>query len=594
MQEQRKWAGSVPVGNLSSFRLAARSIGKTVLDWPGRHKGIVIAMTAVLLLVFAWSGPFSFFSQRANFPLELRPDLAGNFGEIRTDHLHTGLDIRTGGKENLPVYSVAAGFISRIEVSEHGYGKVLFVQHPNGTTTVYAHLNHFNRELDELVAYTQTITQQFELELRPKCTKFPVKKGQLIGYTGNTGDSQGPHLHYEIRSTSSGIRLNPLRNKIGPRDVRAPQLEAAYWYDRTRSIYTTTAQQLPNSGEVIVSSPVIGLGITAMDRFSGNKFRMGVYQTAVYLDDSLIYQFKLDSLSESDSRYANALIDYPHWINSGKRIQFLFTLPGNHIQSLQHSQQKGLIRLTDTKTHVLKLRLTDYAGNSSSQSWNIRRTPNSSNRQPPTPQPYWLHSNRAGEISRADFMLLYNRNSFYDEAPFWAATAPGKNSNSASNQLLLSKNRVPVHEGYTIKLRTTLPRSDKRRPSVVLLLKTGKTRTAIPGNWESDFYKAVLPAFGDMELVIDQEAPKLNKAMLTEKDAQGNAILVLDCSDNLGSIAYFSAQLNEKWIRYEKKGMQYRVILQGVGLNNSQTIRIRLRDLAGNEREEKIRLKDLL
>jgi murein DD-endopeptidase MepM/ murein hydrolase activator NlpD len=155
-------------------------------------------------------------------PLGIKVELAANFGEVRTDHYHMGLDIRTNGKENLPVYATADGYISRVTIEEGSFGKAIYITHPNGTMSVYGHLNKFMPALEDIVRTKQYKDERWEQDIHFTNTDLPVWKGMLVAYSGNTGASEGPHLHFEVRDVHTGNNLNPLQNGFGLKDNIAP------------------------------------------------------------------------------------------------------------------------------------------------------------------------------------------------------------------------------------------------------------------------------------------------------------------------------------------------------------------------------------
>ena len=142
-------------------------------------------------------------------PLEIPLILSGTFAELRSNHFHSGLDIKTQQQSGLKVMAAASGFVSRIKVSHFGYGKALYITHPNGYTTVYAHLQNFNPEIDAYIKHRQYKNESYEIELFPKAGELLVNNGDIVAYSGNTGGSGGPHLHFEIRNKQEHP-MNPM------------------------------------------------------------------------------------------------------------------------------------------------------------------------------------------------------------------------------------------------------------------------------------------------------------------------------------------------------------------------------------------------
>ena len=175
-----------------------------------------------------------------DYPLSVKPLLNANFGEMRPNHFHMGLDLNTGARENLPIYAPADGYLSRIKIESGGFGRALYFNHSNGTTTVYAHMNSFLSAVEQFLEQKQYEQETWKIDLQVPAGKFTVKKGQLIGYSGNTGASEGPHVHFEVRDTKTENCLNPLRNGISMEDNLAPEVLKLALYDYDKSMYEQT------------------------------------------------------------------------------------------------------------------------------------------------------------------------------------------------------------------------------------------------------------------------------------------------------------------------------------------------------------------
>src|SRR3569833_2245428 len=301
-------------------------------------------------------------------PLDRSLQLAANFGELREGHFHMGLDVRTGGREGLPVYAAADGYISHLSISASGLGNALFITHPNGIVTVYGHLQRFNDSLASMAIHNQYTTQAWRQEIDLPANTYPVNKGDLIAYSGNTGASRAPHLHFEMRDAVTGVNINPQLKGLSIEDNLPPVIHGLYWYDRRYSIYMTRAQKIPlisRNGQLHtqqpltrLSSPLISLGITASDQSAPSSHISGIYGATLWLDDYQIHQFNLGWMSASDTRYINACIDYGKWLRSDIYVQHLSTLPGNHAPIFM-AKRDGLIRLKDTLIHTIRIRVTD-------------------------------------------------------------------------------------------------------------------------------------------------------------------------------------------------------------------------------------------
>ena len=270
----------------------------------------------LILLLLPCSVVFAQQNQREAYPkdyfrnpLGIPLQLSANFGEVRKDHFHMGLDIRTQQKENLPVYAAADGYISRVSIEQGGYGKAIYIQHPAGYTTVYGHLNSFYDTLEQFLKSKQYYDEQWEQDFSLSPQQFPVKKGQFIAFSGNTGASGGPHLHFEIRDSRTGYNLNPMLFDLGIPDNIAPYLQGLYWYDRRYSTYQTSPQRIPvtklasgyrtTDSLVRLGSPLVSFGIRAEDKTNNSPFLFGVYEAGIWVDDSLRCYFQLNNFSDT-------------------------------------------------------------------------------------------------------------------------------------------------------------------------------------------------------------------------------------------------------------------------------------------------------
>ncbi|HPI70508.1 MAG TPA: M23 family metallopeptidase, partial [Tenuifilaceae bacterium] len=290
--------------------------------------------------------PFFTIGQNAEKIYDLFPPisgplyLSGSFGEIRTNSFHGGIDIRTGGKIGAKVFASESGYISRIRVGGTGFGKAIYIQHPQGITTVYAHLNHFSQRIDEFVKEYQYRQKSFEVDIYLKPNDIKVKRGEQIAISGNSGSSGGPHLHYEVRQTDEQIPVNPAFSNLPITDTIAPVVNAAWIYplDSTSIIDTKSKKkellvQAKGSGYIVKDTikaiGPVGMGIKAYDFLSGGSLRCGVYSISMAVNGNSVYHFNANRFSFNEVRYANSHIDFEERQLTGKRIHRLFLDPNN-------------------------------------------------------------------------------------------------------------------------------------------------------------------------------------------------------------------------------------------------------------------------
>src|SRR5829696_5022576 len=319
------------------------------------HKKLLILFFSIIYIQVssAQNYPKNYFRHPLNVPMQL----VANFGEIRANHWHMGLDIRTQQRENLPVYASAEGYVSRIVVEPSGFGQAIYIAHPNGFTTLYAHMNAFYPALQQHVKDEQYRKESWKINLSFSPDEFPLKKGDYIGLSGNTGGSAGPHVHFEIRDTKTEKVLNPLLFGFPIPDAVPPSVVRLAMYDRNKSTYQQSPQllnlQRTRNNTIRVGSNRISFAVGATDRFSGSNNPNGIYAARVYVDEKPVSSFTLDNISYDETRYINAQIDYPYDYRGGASLQHLTPLPGATEVAYNTYGRDGIIHLTDNEPHAV-------------------------------------------------------------------------------------------------------------------------------------------------------------------------------------------------------------------------------------------------
>lgn len=319
-------------------------------------------------------------------PMDLPLNLSGNFGQLRSTHFHAGLDIRTNQAIGQRVYAVADGYVARVRVNIYGYGKVVYVNHPNGKTTLYAHLDQFSNNLNELVEAEWQKTHRYEVDLQLKPWQMPVKSGELVGLSGNTGGSGGPHLHFEIRDTKTDDILNPLKNGYSIADTKKPVFselklyslepsgtvngrveQAAIPVTGSNSLYVSKLPEITASGK-------IGIGVNAYDPLDLNSFRMGLYKVRLSVNGETVYGYTLDRLSHDEGRRIPIHCDYDDHISANNAMEKLWVLPGNDSRQYDYGPGSGVITVQDGKIYKCRIEAEDANGNASALEFTIRGT----------------------------------------------------------------------------------------------------------------------------------------------------------------------------------------------------------------------------
>ena len=308
-----------------------------------------------------------------SLPIDIPIFLSGTFGELRSSNIHAGIDIKTQGREGFPIKAVSDGYVSRIKVSTSGYGKAVYISHPDGKTSVYAHLKKFSAPLIREIRKKQYDIQSYEVELFFEPTKLPVSKNEIIGFSGNTGGSFGPHLHFELRETTTQKPINPLLSHYDIKDSVRPIIHSLIAYPISEDAIVNSAKQelqIPfqkindsiYAADPIVANGKIGLGIGTYDRHDNTYNRNGVYSITAKLNGRRIQQIQFSKIRFSDSEYLNTLIDYPRYSRTRQRIQKLFRSSGNELDFFDHLED-GLINVEIGKDYAYQIKVSDANNN---------------------------------------------------------------------------------------------------------------------------------------------------------------------------------------------------------------------------------------
>ena len=301
-------------------------------------------------------------------PLDIPLVLSGTFAELRGNHFHGGIDIKTQGRSGLKIYSVAAGYVSRIAVNPYGYGNALYLRHPEGYTTVYGHLNAFYPELEAWVEEQLRDRSKNDGNLYPSPEQFKVTRGQLVAFSGNTGGSFGPHLHFEIRDTKTEEPLNPLEFGIEVKDTRKPDIRGLKW---TAKDFSDAGSF--KSGDTIKSTSALGIDLFTTDKQDLANNNNGVYAIEASIDDQTFFTANYRRINFSTSRFINAHINYDLYCSGGVRYTRLYELENNplkitdtyEISAPAFRASKGWITVAQDSVVKLEASVKDFEGNTS-------------------------------------------------------------------------------------------------------------------------------------------------------------------------------------------------------------------------------------
>lgn len=493
-----------------------------------------------------------------NAPMDIPLYLSGTFGELRSNHFHSGIDIKTKGVEGIEIKSISDGHVSRIKVSPFGFGKAIYVDHPNGYTSVYAHLSRFMPEIDEYVNQIQYQKQSFAVDIYPDPAKFRFDQGQLIAYSGNTGGSGGAHLHFEIRETLTEIPINPLLFGFAIKDNIAPIIQQLALYElrgaghnkQVRIINTKKGKNGYSTGfdTLSVNNRKTGIGIKAFDQLNGASNKNGIYQLELWVNDQLFFNYSLEKFSFDESRYINALIDYCHYKSYRSRIQRCYTLPGNLLSI--YGGGNGVIELDNNESAKIHIKIKDASGNTSSLEFYLKNEGGkSSNIQM---QDDAIMFNRKNRISKRGLELIIPPLSIYDTIPFKYSASNERSRNRISDVHFVHDNCHAVQYAYDISIQTdSIP--EKLHSKTLLIYEAGNNRKYGRGGiYDSGWLHSSSRDFGKHYVMIDTTAPKIKLVnKLINHTIQYNRYISFKITDNLSGIQSYNAFVDGNWILME-------------------------------------------
>jgi hypothetical protein len=529
-----------------------------------RMKQKVILSTFLFLAVSSLFHAPAACAREAILPMDIPPLLAGNFGELRSNHFHSGIDFKTNGRTGIPVKAVMDGFISRIFISPYGFGRALYVDHPDGTTTVYGHLERFSKAVESLAVDSQYVRQSFFADLYLPSGRFPVKQGDVIAYSGNTGGSSGPHLHFEWRETASQRVMDPLmlypekiRDTVKPRILSLmiyPQKGAGAVNGRTAKQAIAIRKDRKTAG--ISISPEIkvwgkaGFAVKAYDYMDGTQNTCGVKDITLKIDGSTVFHSRMDGFAFSETRYLNSFIDWEEWTYRKSFYIKAFVEPGNLFPSYD-MKGNGIFDFREERPYKIACILKDAAGNTETFSFTVqgRKQPV----PPRRPDGIPFSADRDNAFDRDGASLRIPAGNLYADIDFKYAVTNGY---TAFSPLYGLHERWPLHSWcpLTVDIRhDTFP--DKEKYGIVSVC-NGKQQW-IGGDYSQGKITARIRELGAFSVTVDTIPPTV-KAIRPEAWSKTRKI-AFHVADDLSGIASWTASVDGRFVLFELDGKSGRL-----------------------------------
>ena len=555
---------------------------------------LFIALLVGIMNVQAQHYPVNYFITPMDTPLYL----SAPFGSLRENHFHSGMDIRTFEKEGLPVYAVADGYVSRIKVSAVGYGKAVYINHPNGYTSVYAHLLKYEGTIASYIKSIHYLEQKFELDNFPNKDLIKIKKGEIIGWSGNSGGSTGPHLHFEIRDTKQEESINPQLFGIPGVDLFNPTLKRLVVYalnnnhpvvqhniaiNENNSIKTDSGTLLLDT--LIIAKGPTGFGIEAYDYLMNENKTYSIYCTDFFFNQIKRFSYRIDRVNFAETKYINTHIDYDLYKRDGYRIQKCFLDDGNKAQVYPYMRNKGKVLIDDTLTHTVHFCVGDFDGRSHTFYAKVRSNNKTAYSETPCNDLVW-YPNSKQIYKRDGITISIPEGALYDTLnPCVIVTKPNiKGILSAAYQIHTPN--TPLHKSIGISIDTDTARIPSSKLLLASIKKDGSL-SSVGGDYKQGKVTSLTSNFGTFVIIADTISPTIKVIGLSAKNELSDTTkLLIKTTDNISGISTYNAYLNNTWILldYDAKNeiLQYEFDNKTI-FNQKQELNIIVIDKKGNK-----------
>lgn len=514
-------------------------------------------------------------------PMPIKPLVSGSFAEMRANHFHSGLDLTTSGATGIEVRAVEKGYISRIKVSAYNYGYAVYITHPDGNTTVYAHLKKYASKIDEVIRSEQYRRKSFEIDYFPKADLLPVSRGEVIGYSGNSGSSGGPHLHFEVRDTKSEEPLNPLAYLPPIADDQMPTIYGVKLFSRDdnaqvegkhRNKYFTLAEI---NGQTIEVFGNVGFGVHAVDYLVAGHRPCGVVDIKLFCDDEVIFHSHIDRFSFDVTRHINSHIDYAEYVTNKRFVQKSFVDPGNKLE-IYHVHKP--LHVAEGEIKTLRYLLTDFAGNTNSVSFKVRGMKNE-NAQRPTRKGEYVAWGKTWSVDTLGMSIIIPHESLYEDAYIEIS--------ASQHKYTVGSEQIPLQKNATIKFPVPEELKKYGKQLFVGNIKNKGILSYAGGTLQNDVISLKTRSLGTFTLAVDTVAPKVFSKNTRTSLVASNSIMV-GVTDDKSGIADYKCYIDDVWHLFEYDYKRSRLITNvGVlGLQQGKhMLRVVVSDNCGNTTE---------
>lgn len=524
-------------------------------------------------------------------PLDIPMQLAGNFGELRPNHFHAGFDFRTNQREGLNIYAVADGYVSRIKISTFGNGKTIYITHPIGYTSVYAHLQKAVGAIEEYIKKAHYTEKAYEIEIYLKPGQLQVEKGQVIALSGNTGGSEGPHLHFEFRDNITENIINPMLFGFDSmlKDTKKPQLSGVYVYPLENATAVNQSKRplllnlkLQKGGDylsdLVLTNGKIGFGIQVSDFDDVSFSPNGVYKVQSFTNGTPHFGYQFDTYSFDEMRYINALIDYPRYKKTNQRVQKLFMKNAYGLSLIKSDESNGIISVVPNLESICRIEISDFYGNKTAVSIPVKYDVQSAIiNQEPVISDYFIKAKKDANFEKENWSVFFPAGTFYEDFNF--------NFDVKKDTLFLHDYSVPAHSNFTISCKDTKYKESQRDKVYIASVDGSKVSYNLTARNET-MYSTKVKTLGKYALVLDTIAPKITIAKPIEgKWLNDKKNIQLTISDSQSGIKSYHGYLNGNWVLFEYESKSKKIthtFSDGIVAEGANDLKVEVVDHVGN------------
>lgn len=553
----------------SSLPYFADSLNYSVVGSKFALMKLSLRLLPLFFLLLATNGigqiviPKGYFSS----PLGIGLTVTGAFGEIRPNHFHSGIDFSVLKKEGMPVYAIADGFVSRIKISPFGFGNALYIDHPNGFTSVCGHLFGYSDTIRSYARQQQYSLKSFEVDLFPAGHKDTiwVKKGELIGYAGNSGGSFGAHLHFEIRNTKTERIINPLLFGFECKDSFNPDIDWLCLYPansgstinglnqvlRKRATKRQDGFYHPADGDTISVWGGFAVGTQAFDFFGSSSDRNGWYSVKIFDQNRIFFSMQLDSFAFAETRYINASMDYEDAFNNGSRIIQSRKLPGNELSVIKNFGNRGVIDCRDGQLHEILVEVSDFTGRKSTGRFFLKSEKPEFVVSVPSPiladTVFWMPWQKENKFQNSEMRINLPKGCLFDSIQFTYSRMASKKGNYSALHGFC-KPEIPMGKKMQVSIKADMVPARLRSKALLARYDREGVRHSAGGEYRDGFVTAETNLFDSYAIVVDTLPPSIQ--LLRDKQKIKKSIK-FRVSDNFSGIDTYFAEVNGEWALVE-------------------------------------------